>query len=80
MCIVFHIDLTCISSHLFIYSILLQQELVRKAGMRAVRQACGEKFEDVEAFLKSESFPVVSVCDGINVYTPGFCSFRDVFT
>lgn len=38
----------------------LQQELVRKAGMRAVRQACGETFEEVEAFLKSETFPVVS--------------------
>lgn len=28
--------------------------------MRAVRQACGETFEEVEAFLKSETFPVVS--------------------
>eukprot|EP01082_Thalassiosira_pseudonana_P003715 g3607.t1.3.5e174189 g3607 g3607.t1 contig12:2413065-2415727(-) len=37
----------------------VQQELVRSAGLRAVRQACGEKFEDVEEFLKSESYPVV---------------------
>ena len=39
---------------------LSQQELIRKAGMRSVRQACGKTFEEVEDFLKSESFPVVS--------------------
>jgi hypothetical protein len=38
-----------------------QQDLVRKTGMRAVRQACGKTFEEVEDFLKSETFPVVSV-------------------
>eukprot|EP00578_Thalassiosira_sp_NH16_P030550 CAMPEP_0181081758 /NCGR_PEP_ID=MMETSP1071-20121207/3266_1 /TAXON_ID=35127 /ORGANISM="Thalassiosira sp., Strain NH16" /LENGTH=963 /DNA_ID=CAMNT_0023163313 /DNA_START=212 /DNA_END=3103 /DNA_ORIENTATION=+ len=37
----------------------IQQELIRKAGMRSVRQACGKTFEEVEDFLKSESFPVV---------------------
>lgn len=37
----------------------VQQELVRERGMRAVRQASGEKFEEVEAFLKTEKFPVV---------------------
>lgn len=37
----------------------VQQELVRAAGMRAVRQACGEKFSEVEQFLRSETFPVV---------------------
>eukprot|EP00985_Skeletonema_marinoi_P033822 scaffold42277_cov153-Skeletonema_marinoi.AAC.1 len=37
----------------------VQQDLVRDAGLRAVRQACGEKFEDVEEFLRSEQFPVV---------------------
>jgi len=37
----------------------VQQDLVRNAGMRAVRQSCGETFEEVEEFLKSETFPVV---------------------
>lgn len=37
----------------------VQQELVAKAGMRSVRQAGGSKFEDVEDFLKKESYPVV---------------------
>lgn len=32
----------------------VQQEIIRDAGMRSVRQAAGKKFEDVEAFLKSE--------------------------
>ena len=39
----------------------VQQDLVRAAGMRAVRQACGSTFGEVEGFLMSESFPVVSV-------------------
>ena len=38
----------------------VQQDLVRAKGMRAVRQACGSMFEEVEGFLRSESFPVVS--------------------
>jgi hypothetical protein len=37
----------------------LQQELCRKAGLRSVRQAGGDKFSDVEEFLKREAFPVV---------------------
>lgn len=37
----------------------VQQELVRDQGMRAVRQASGEKFEEVEAFLRTEQMPVV---------------------
>ena len=39
---------------------LFQQELVRRAGMRAARQACGSTFEEVEEFLTSEIFPVAS--------------------
>ncbi|KAL7537991.1 hypothetical protein ACHAWF_005961 [Thalassiosira exigua] len=37
----------------------VQQELVGAAGMRAVRQAAGKTFSDVEAFLRSERYPVV---------------------
>jgi biotin carboxylase len=37
----------------------VQQELIRKAGLRAVRQAGGTKLEDVESFLQSESYPIV---------------------
>ena len=37
----------------------MQQELVRDAGLRAVRQACGEKFSEVEEFLRTEEYPVV---------------------
>lgn len=37
----------------------LQQELIRKAGLRSVRQAGGTKFNEVEAFLNREPFPVV---------------------
>jgi biotin carboxylase len=36
-----------------------QQELIRKAGLRSVRQASGSVFSDVEKFLKTETFPVV---------------------
>ncbi|KAL7526907.1 hypothetical protein ACHAWF_001964, partial [Thalassiosira exigua] len=36
-----------------------EQELVRAAGMRAVRQARGETWEEVVDFLKAETFPVV---------------------
>ena len=32
----------------------IQQEIIRDAGMRSVRQAAGKKFEDVEDFLKTE--------------------------
>ena len=37
----------------------MQQELVRDAGLRAVRQACGETFSEVEEFLRTEEYPVV---------------------
>ena len=37
----------------------VQQELVRAAGHRAVRQAGGSKFSEVEEFLRTEEFPVV---------------------
>ena len=37
----------------------LQQELIAAKGLRAVRQAGGAKFEEVEKFLKTESYPVV---------------------
>jgi hypothetical protein len=37
----------------------VQQELVRQAGLRAARQACGERFEDVEDFLLTEQYPIV---------------------
>lgn len=37
----------------------LQQELVEKAGLRAIRQAGGSDFSDVALFLKTESFPIV---------------------
>lgn len=37
----------------------IQQELIRKTGLRSVRQAGGVKFEEVEPFLKTEGFPVV---------------------
>lgn len=47
-------SITTLSNH------FSQQDLVRKTGMRAVRQACGKTFEEVEDFLKSEYFPVVS--------------------
>jgi biotin carboxylase len=37
----------------------LQQELIKKQGLRSVRQACGTKFSEVEGFLKKESYPLV---------------------
>jgi sulfur carrier protein ThiS len=37
----------------------IQQELCRAAGLRAARQAGGDKFEDVEAFLRTEAYPLV---------------------
>jgi biotin carboxylase len=37
----------------------LQQELVATTGLRSVRQACSDKFEDVVEFLTTESYPVV---------------------
>jgi biotin carboxylase len=37
----------------------VQQELVKAKGLRGVRQAGSDKFEDVEEFLKTEPYPVV---------------------
>jgi biotin carboxylase len=37
----------------------VQQELIRDAGLRATRQACSDKFEDVEEFLRTEQYPVI---------------------
>jgi biotin carboxylase len=37
----------------------LQQELVKKVGLRSVRQAGSDKFADVEPFLRREPYPVV---------------------
>jgi len=37
----------------------VQQELLRSAGMRSVRQSGSDKFEDVEEFLRTESYPIV---------------------
>jgi len=36
-----------------------QQEIIRKYGLRSVRQAGGSTFSEVEAFLKAENYPVV---------------------
>eukprot|EP00934_Nitzschia_sp_Nitz4_P008718 Nitzschia sp. Nitz4//scaffold4_size323378//113963//117664//NITZ4_000649-RA/size323378-snap-gene-0.451-mRNA-1//-1//CDS//3329553366//8708//frame0 len=37
----------------------LQQELIKKIGLRSVRQAGSDKFEDCVHFLKTEPYPVV---------------------
>jgi biotin carboxylase len=37
----------------------IQQELIRQVGLRSVRQAGSDKFEDVEDFLRTETYPVV---------------------
>ena len=37
----------------------VQQELMKAAGHRSIRQAAGKQWSDVESFLKSETFPVV---------------------
>lgn len=37
----------------------LQQELIKEKGLRSVRQAGGDKYEDVEEFLRTETYPVV---------------------
>jgi len=36
-----------------------QQECVRKAGLRAVRQACGTQWSDVQAFVEAEPMPII---------------------
>jgi len=37
----------------------IQQELCRKVGLRSVRQAGGDKLEQVQDFLRTESYPIV---------------------
>lgn len=37
----------------------IQQELIRKMGLRSVRQAGGDKLDQVEHFLRTESYPIV---------------------
>jgi len=37
----------------------VQQELIKAEGIRSIRQAAGNKFSDVEDFLKNEHYPVV---------------------
>lgn len=37
----------------------LQQELIKKIGLRSVRQAGSDNFSEVEPFLRTEPFPVV---------------------
>lgn len=36
-----------------------QQELVKAAGLRSIRQAGGTKLEDVDEFLQKEEYPVI---------------------
>jgi biotin carboxylase len=38
---------------------MVQQELIRKRGLRSVRGASGRKFQEVEPFLLREKYPVV---------------------
>eukprot|EP00548_Thalassiothrix_antarctica_P007332 CAMPEP_0194136790 /NCGR_PEP_ID=MMETSP0152-20130528/6778_1 /TAXON_ID=1049557 /ORGANISM="Thalassiothrix antarctica, Strain L6-D1" /LENGTH=959 /DNA_ID=CAMNT_0038833585 /DNA_START=37 /DNA_END=2916 /DNA_ORIENTATION=- len=37
----------------------IQQELIKSAGFRSVRQSAGSKFTEVEHFLKTELYPLV---------------------
>mmetsp|Transcript_6749 Transcript_6749/g.16466 ORF Transcript_6749/g.16466 Transcript_6749/m.16466 type:complete len:994 (+) Transcript_6749:177-3158(+) len=37
----------------------IQQEIIRKHGLRSVRQAGGDNFDDVKDFLQTEPYPVV---------------------
>lgn len=37
----------------------VQQELIKAAGLRSVRQASGSCFEDVREFLETESYPLI---------------------
>jgi biotin carboxylase len=37
----------------------VQQELVKAAGLRSIRQAAGSEFSQVEEFLKKEQYPVI---------------------
>merc|ERR1712048_104991 len=37
----------------------VQQKAIKAAGLRAVREACGKTYSEVEEFVQSESFPIV---------------------
>lgn len=37
----------------------VQQELIKKAGLRSIREVCGTTIEEVDDFLKSEQYPIV---------------------
>mmetsp|Transcript_29231 Transcript_29231/g.90831 ORF Transcript_29231/g.90831 Transcript_29231/m.90831 type:complete len:427 (+) Transcript_29231:64-1344(+) len=36
-----------------------QQECVRRAGLRAVRQACGSRWSELKAFVEAEPMPII---------------------
>lgn len=62
----------------------VQQELIRAAGMRSVRQAGSDKFENVEEFLRTEEYPIVlkptesAGSDGVKL-CPNFDEAKDHF-
>jgi hypothetical protein len=62
----------------------VQQELLKEAGMRSVRQAGSHQFEDVEEFLRTESYPIVlkptesAGSDGVKL-CPNFEEAKDHF-
>jgi hypothetical protein len=62
----------------------IQQELLKEAGMRSVRQAGSHQFEDVEEFLRTESYPIVlkptesAGSDGVKL-CPNFDEAKDHF-
>lgn len=37
----------------------VQQDLIRKRGLRAIKEACGSKISEIEEFLKQETYPLV---------------------
>lgn len=37
----------------------VQQKAIKAAGLRAVREACGKAYSEVERFVQNESFPIV---------------------
>eukprot|EP00972_Heterocapsa_arctica_P082039 12091482-Heterocapsa_arctica.AAC.1 len=37
----------------------VQQDAVQLAGLRSVRSVCGKAWDEVEAFSKTEAFPII---------------------
>lgn len=37
----------------------VQQEAIARAGLRSVRSACGKTWDEVEAFTRTETFPII---------------------